>query len=151
VTPTPHPCEGPALDLARRFTGVWEEYTVDDNGETLEGRLETSLDLGGCVLMQRFTSADGGFAFVSFGYVTPETGNWFETYVFDTGRSSQWRWYDNGDEVTMDHVDGTGAVTRRLRVVEMTDDAYDVIEEKRDTATEPWEFVVLTRTRRVAE
>ncbi len=145
----PHPCEGPALDLARRFVGTWEEYTISDGSETLEGTLETTLELDGCLLVQRFTSPDAGFAFVSFGYVTAETECWFETYVFNNGRSTQWRWRDTGDEVIMDHVDDTGIVARRLRVVNLTEDAYDVIEEKRNTGTDAWEFVVLTRTVRV--
>jgi hypothetical protein len=80
------PCTGAAYDLARRFAGSWQEFALTDAGEELGGRLDTTLEAGGCAITQVFTGADGAFSFRSLGYVEADSGQWVETYVLSNGR-----------------------------------------------------------------
>lgn len=77
------------------------------------------------------------------------TNCWFETYVFNNGRSTRWRWLPQGDELVMEHIMDDQEVTRRLRIVNHREDSYEVIEEKWELPEQEWRFVVLTRTRRI--
>ena len=141
------PCRGGPYDIAAPFVGTWHEFTVSADGdEELEGTLVTTLEVDGCALTQRFESIDGTFSFLSFAYVEASTGCWLETYVFNNGRSTQWRWVPRDGELFMERMGDHP--TRRLRIVNHTEAAYEVIEEKRERPKEEWEFVVLTRTRR---
>ena len=56
-------CAGPAYDLARRFVGAWQEFSVTPEGERLEGRLDTTLEAGGCAIAQAFTEPGRRFQF----------------------------------------------------------------------------------------
>ncbi len=144
------PCRGTPYDLAAPFIGTWQEFTVTEDGqELLEGTLISKFAVDGCVLTQSFTSVDGSFSFLSFAYVEAATNCWAETYVFNNGRATQWRWVPQADELIIEHVSGDQDVIRRLRVVNHTQDSYDVIEEKRESTAQEWTFVVLTKTRRV--
>ena len=101
------------------------------------------------MLTQRFQSVDGMFSFLSFGYVDPKTNSWYETYIFNNGRSTRWLWHEEEDEIIMDWVNDGSEVRRRLRVVNMREESYEVIEEQMTEEGKGWEFVVLTRTRRI--
>lgn len=79
-------CSGEAYELARRFAGAWQEFTVTAGGERLEGRLDSTLEAGGCAITQTFAGVDGTFSFRSLGYVEASTGQWVETYVLSNGR-----------------------------------------------------------------
>jgi hypothetical protein len=142
-------CKGGPYELAKPFIGTWQEYTVKGEEELLEGTLESRFELGGCVLTQRFQSVDGMFSFLSFGYVDPKTNSWYETYIFNNGRSTRWLWHEEEDEIIMDWVNDGSEVRRRLRVVNMREESYEVIEEQMTEEGKGWEFVVLTRTRRI--
>ena len=143
------PCRGGPYDLAARFVGTWHEFTITEDGqEVLEGTLTSKFVVDGCALTQSFVSLDGTFSFLSFAYVDAATNCWFETYVFNNGRATQWRWLPQEDELIMEHIVGDQDVTRRLRIVNQTEDSYDVIEEKKENPEQEWKFVVLTQTRR---
>lgn len=145
-----HPCAGAAYRLAERFVGTWQEYTVTDDGEVLVGTLTTSFELDGCVITQRFSSVDGGFAFMSFGYVEQDRGQWYETYVFNDGRAASYRWREEGLDIVTDRVGGNPDDLRRLRIRFVSADVYEVREERSSDGGESWHEVELTVTRRVA-
>lgn len=144
-----NPCSGKEFELANRFCGTWEEYTVSETGETLVGTLETTWELGGCVLTQRFTAADNSFAFIAFGYLDSENGAWQETYILDIGRVAHYRWEPRGDEIFVHRLGGNRGDLRRLRIQNLTPGSYDVLEERSRDGGAHWDVVEVTRTRRV--
>jgi hypothetical protein len=145
----PTTCSGATYDLAKRFVGTWQEFTVTDNGEKLEGTLVSDFDNGGCVFVQRFTSVDGGFTFMSFGYVDPTVNRWHETYVFNNGKVMSYWWIEQGDSIIIERIGGDPANLRRLKTQDFTDDFYAVIEQRSFDSGVTWEQVSLTYTRRV--
>lgn len=55
-------CSGSAFDLAQRFVGAWQEFAVTAEGEQLAGRLDTTLEAGGCAIAQAFAGASASKA-----------------------------------------------------------------------------------------
>jgi hypothetical protein len=144
-------CSGPAFELAQRFVGAWQEFAVTAEGEQLAGRLDTTLEAGGCALAQAFAGADGAFSFRSLGYVEAGTGQWTETYVLSNGRVASYRWRLEGDEIVIDRIAGGDPAThRRLRVRFESADAYRVVEETTPADVEAWTAGIVTMTRRIA-
>jgi hypothetical protein len=144
------PCTGAAYDLARRFAGSWQEFALTDAGEVLGGRLDTTLEAGGCAITQVFAGADGAFGFRSLGYVEPGTGQWVETYVLSNGRVASYRWRADGNDVVIDRISGGDtAVRRRLRVTFLDPDTYRVVEERSPAGAEDWTPGIVTMTRRL--
>ena len=144
------PCTGPAYDLAQRFVGAWQEFAVTSDGEQLAGRLDTTLEAGGCALAQVFSGADGAFSFRSLGYVDAEIGHWTETYVLSNGRVASYRWSFEGEDVVIDRIAGGDPATRRrLRVTFENADAYRVVEETAPVDAEAWTAGIVTMTRRI--
>lgn len=144
-----HPCSGAAYRLAEQFVGTWQEYTVTEGGEVVVGTLTTSFELDGCVISQRFLSVDGEFAFISFGYVEQDRGQWYETYVFSDGRAASYRWREEGPDIITDRVGGGPDDLRRLRIRFVSADVYEVREERSSDGGESWHEVELTVTRRL--
>jgi hypothetical protein len=146
----PAPCSGEAYDLARRFIGSWQEFAVTETGEVLGGRLDTTLEAGGCAISQVFKGADGAFSFRSLGFVEPGYGQWVETYVLSNGRVATYRWRAEGEEVVIDRIAGGDAeIRRRLRVRFLDPDTYRVVEEQSADAG-AWTQGIVTITRRIA-
>lgn len=144
-------CTGPAYELARRFTGAWQEFAVTERGEELGGRLDSTLEAGGCAITQVFTVADGEFSFRSLGYVEPASGQWIETYVLSNGRVASYRWRVDGEDVVIDRIaGGDPAVQRRLRVTFDGPDLYRVTEETAPAGSDLWSPGLVTMTRRIA-
>ena len=145
-------CAGPAYDLARRFVGSWQEFAVTEAGEELGGRLDTTLEAGGCALTQLFTGADGAFSFRSLGHVEADSGQWVETYVLSNGRVASYRWRTEDEDVVIDRITGGDpAVRRRLRVTFLDADTYRVVEERSPAGSDDWLPGIVTMTRRLAE
>jgi hypothetical protein len=145
------PCAGPAYDLAQRLVGTWQEFAVTADGEQLAGRLDTTLEAGGCAIAQVFNGADGAFSFRSLGYVDAQTGQWTETYVLSNGRVASYRWSIDGEDVLVDRITGGDPATRRrLRVTFESADAYRVVEETAPADTDVWTAGIVTMTRRIA-
>lgn len=143
-------CDGPAYELARRFVGVWQEFTVASDGEKLEGTLRSVLEAGDCAITQQFRSADGHFSFRSLGYVDPASGQWLETYVLSNGRVAIYRWRNVGNDIVFDRIaGGDPAFNARLRVSFVDSDAYRVIEERSPLGEDAWTPVAQTMTRRI--
>ncbi len=143
-------CSGPAYDLARRFVGAWQEFAVTDAGEQLGGRLDTTLEAGGCAIAQAFAGADGAFSFRSLGYVEAETGQWVETYVLSNGRAATYRWRVDGADIVIDRIGGGDpAMQRRLRVTFEDADTYRVVEETSPVGVDAWTAGLVTMTRRM--
>jgi len=144
-------CTGPAYDIARRFVGAWQEFSVTPEGERLEGRLDTTLEAGGCAIAQAFASPDGAFTFRSLGYVDPASGEWQETYVLSNNRPATYRWQVDGDDVLIVRIAGGDPATRRrLRVTFLDADAYRVTIETSPADSEAWTAGLVTMTRRLA-
>jgi len=144
-------CTGAPYDLARRFVGSWQEFAVTAAGEVLGGRLETTLEAGGCAISQVFTGADGEFSFRSLGFVEPEHGQWVETYVLSNGRVATYRWRVEGEEIVIDRIaGGDPAMRRRLRVRFLDPDTYRVVEEQSPADAGAWTQGIVTITRRLA-
>jgi hypothetical protein len=135
--------------VAERFAGTWQEFTVTDDGERLEGTLTSAFEADGCAFVQRFSSPDGSFTFISLAHVDDEAERWRETYVFSDGRSARYEWDELADETVIRRLGGDPANLRRLRVRHVDDDLYEVTEERSTDDGRTWEFVELTRTRRV--
>jgi len=145
------PCAGAAYGLAQRFVGAWEEFAVTAEGEQLAGRLDTTLEAGGCAITQVFTGADGAFSFRSLGYVEAGTGQWTETYVLSNGRVASYRWRLDGEDVVIDRIAGGDTATRRrLRVTFESADVYRVVEETAPADADAWTAGIVTMTRRIA-
>jgi len=144
-------CAGEAYDLARRFAGAWQEFTVTGSGERLEGRLDSTLEAGGCAITQTFTSVDGAFSFRSLGYVENLMGKWVETYVLSNGRVASYRWRVEGIDIVLDRISGGDPATRRrLRVTFEGADVYRVVEEMAPPGSDEWTRGAVTMTRRIA-
>ena len=136
--------------VAGRFVGTWQESTVTGDGERLEGTLTSTFEADGSALVQRFSSPDGTFTFVSLAHVDDESERWQETYVFSDGRSARYEWDELADEVVIRRLGGDPADLRRLRIRHVNDDLYEVTEDRSTDRGRTWESVELTRTRRVA-
>ncbi len=144
-------CAGPAYDLARRFVGTWQEFSVTPEGERLEGGLDTALEAGGCALSQAYTSPDEAFSFRTLGYVDPASGEWLETYVLSNNRPATYRWQADGDDVLIVRIAGGDPATlRRLRVTFLDADTYRVTIETAPVGADDWTAGVVTMTRRLA-
>jgi hypothetical protein len=144
-------CAGPAYDLARRFVGAWQEFSVMPEGERLEGRLDTTFEAGGCAIAQAFASPDGAFKFRSLGYVDPASGEWQETYVLSNNRPAVYRWQVDGDDVLIVRIaGGEPATRRRLRVTFLDADTYRVTIETSPADSDAWTAGLVTMTRRLA-
>jgi hypothetical protein len=144
-------CSGPAYDLARRFVGAWQEFSVTPEGERLEGRIDTALEAGGCALTQAFTSPDGTFTFRSLGYVDPASGEWQETYVLSNNRPATYLWQADGDDILIVRTAGGDPATRRrLRVTFLDADTYRVTIETAPAGADDWTAGLVTMTRRLA-
>ncbi len=148
---TGNACAGPAYDLARRFVGTWQEFSVNPEGERLEGGLDTSFEAGGCALSQVFTSPDESFSFRSLGYVDAASGEWQETYVLSNNRPATYRWQVDGDDVLIVRIAGGDPTTyRRLRVTFLDPDTYRVTIETSPAGADDWTAGLVTMTRRMA-
>ena len=146
----PAPCTGPAYELARRFVGAWQEFSVTAEGERLEGRLDTTFEAGGCAIAQAFTSADGAFTFRTLGYVDAASGEWLETYVLSDNRPATYRWQADGDDVLIVRIAGGDPATRRrLRVTFLDADTYRVVIETSPAGADAWTAGLVTMTRRM--
>ncbi len=142
-------CSGGLYELAGPLVGTWQEFTIEGDTETLVGTLESSLDLGGCVFRQSFLSAEGTFAFRSFGFVDPETGTWRELFVFDSGRTAEYRWRASGDEILLERQGRIEGRLHRLRLTQIGPDTYTVWEEHFYDDGATWQAVEETRARRI--
>jgi hypothetical protein len=147
----PEPCRGKAYDLARRFAGTWEEYTVENGRESLEGVLTTSLEANGCALTQTFVSRDRALSFRTLGYVEAGSGQWTETYVLSNGRVATYRWRTADEEIIFDAGSGDSKFSLRYRIRFLNADAYEVIQERAPTGSSEWRTQTRTMTRRVAK
>ena len=144
-------CKGGSFEIVKPFLGTWKEYTVTDNDEKLIGTLQSTVDLGGCTISQRFVSNDSSFSYLSFGYVEPSSLIWEETYVFSNGSISRYQWLIEGEDVLMRRTGGTRKMEymHQLRLTNITTDRYDVIEEHSHNAGKTWEQKELTRVKRI--
>jgi hypothetical protein len=146
---TDSPCSGPVYDLAKRFVGTWQEFTVKADGEELDGTLVSEFDVGGCVFVQRFTSVDGSFTFMAFAYVDPTANRWHETYVMSNGRTASYWWIEQGDNLIIERIGGDPANLRRLIVQDFRDDFYASVEERSVDSGKTWEPLERTHARRI--
>lgn len=144
-------CAGPLYEAARRLVGTWTEHTVTGEGEVFVGTLNVRLELDDCAFSQRFTTPDGAALFTSLGHVDGRA-EWLETFVFRTGRVARYRWSPVGGEILMYEVTaGDDQRSRRLRLTDLEQDSFNVIEERSDDGGVTWESIEITRTRRLPE
>lgn len=144
-------CKGEIHDLVKPFVGTWEEYTITDSAEVFVGTLHASLDLDNCVFKQQFKSADGAFSFLSFGYVDPASKTWYETFVFNNGGFSEFRWLKDGKDIIVERIGGSRKLTylHRLRLTNISQSYYSVVEEHSEDDGKTWKAVELTLTKRI--
>ncbi len=147
------PCQGGIYELVNPFMGNWQEFTVTTDGEVFIGTLRSSKGVDGCNIAQRFISADGSFSYQSFGYIEASTGLWKEVYVFSNGNNSEYQWFKQGSDVIMRRTGGTRSLDHmhQLRLTNISNDAYDVIEEHSYDQGVSWEDKELTRIKRIEE
>ena len=143
-------CSGEVYDLVKPFLGDWKEYTVTADGEVFIGTLRSTLGPDGCSIAQRFVSADGSFAYQSFGYVNADTGRWREVYVFSNGNNSEYQWFRDDSDVIMRRIGGTRKLEymHQLRLTNINSEYYDVIEEHSHDKGVTWEDKELTRIKK---
>ena len=143
-------CNSGAHGLVPPFIGQWKEYTVLGEKEVFAGYLESRIDLEGCVLLQRFTSPDSSFSYLSYGYVNPASNIWNETYVFNNGNISKYQWLTDGDDMLMLRTGGSRKLNymHQLRLTNITKLQYDVIEQHSHDGGKTWKDVEVTRIRR---
>lgn len=70
-------CEGEAY---RAFDFWLGEWTVTDEGGTLQGTNRITSEEGGCLLVERWTSASGGTG-QSYNFYQPAKGSWRQVWV----------------------------------------------------------------------
>ncbi len=144
-------CSGVEYDLVDPFLGDWEEYTVTADAEVFVGTLHSSKSPDGCTISQQFVSADGSFSYQSFGFVESSTGMWRETYVFSNGNKSEYQWFRQGADIIMRRTGGTRALNylHQLRLTNIKDDSYEVVEEHSFDNGLSWEDQELTRVKKL--
>ena len=142
-------CRDEIHRLPEPLVGIWHEFTVTDSGEVFLGELHSRISIDGCVFEQEFSSPDGSFRFRSFGYVDPQSGHWREHFVLNDGRTAEYRWETIGADILVVRVDRTEPPLYRLHISNLQPDSYEVREERSDDDGHSWQFVELTRTRRV--
>lgn len=74
---TAGPCEAEIYHAFDFWIGAWE---VSDANGVLQGTNSITREEGGCVLLERWTSASGGTG-QSYNYVDPASGNWRQVWV----------------------------------------------------------------------
>jgi hypothetical protein len=141
------PCVSEAHDLARPLVGTWHEFTITAGGEVFEGELHSTLEAGGCAFVQSFVSADGTFTFRSLGYVDPDRRAWVEQFVLSNGRTAVYEWARDGADILLNRL-SSEPDHYRLRVTDLKEDSYVVIEERRTAAAPEWTQGERTITRR---
>ena len=144
------PCSNGAFEIVKPFIGEWKEYTITGKEEIYIGNLESTIELDGCVISQRFVGKDSGFSYLSFGYIDPSSNIWQETYVFNNGGISKYQWQIDGTDVLQRRIGGTRKLNymHQLRLTEITENQYDVIEEHSYDGGKTWKTIELTRIKR---
>jgi hypothetical protein len=144
-------CSNGAFNIVRPFIGNWEEYTITENEEVFIGNLESTVELDGCVISQKFVSKDSTFSYLSFGYIDPSSNIWQETYIFNNGNISEYQWQIDGTDILQRRIGGTRKIAymHQLRLTAITDNQYDVIEEHSYDGGKTWKNIELTRIKRI--
>jgi hypothetical protein len=142
------PCLSEVHDLARPLVGTWHEFTIKPDGEVFEGELRSSLEAGGCAFVQSFVSADGAFTFRSLGHVDADRGAWVEQFVLSNGRTAVYEWARDGSDILLNRRQPEPD-RFRLRITELEQDSYFVIEERLVAGASEWTPGERTMTRRV--
>lgn len=145
------PCTEGVYKLVAPFMGHWEEYNITDDGEEFIGTLSSSRGPDGCTIGQRFVSADGSFSYQSFGYVEADSQRWKEIYVFSNGNNSEYQWFSEGEDVIMRRTGGSRQLEymHQLRLTNIQEGFYDVIEEHSYDNGLTWKHIELTRIKRI--
>lgn len=145
------PCSTGAFETIKPFIGSWQEYTVTETEEIYIGKLESTIELDGCVVSQRFMAKDSSFSYLSFGYIDPSSNIWQETYVFNNGSISKYQWQIDGQDVLQRRIGGTKKLDymHQLRLTHITENQYDAMEEHSFDGGKTWKAVELTRIRRI--
>lgn len=144
-------CSKGVFEIVKPFIGEWKEYTITENEEIFMGNLESTLELDGCIISQKFVSKDSSFSYISFGYVDPASNMWEESYVFNNGSTSKYQWQIEGADVLTRRIGGTRRLDyiHQLRLTAISDDQYDVIEEHSYDGGRTWKNIELTRIKRI--
>ena len=143
------PCQGTPYEWAQKLVGTWQEFVETDDGEQLIGSLDVSFELNGCVLKQKFFSPDSSFSFLSFGYVDPSTNMWNETFVLNNGKVASYHWTLKNNEIHLNRFTSDPENLQRLRIINLSDDYYEVMDEKSSDSGNTWKLLDLVKTRRV--
>lgn len=144
-------CESPSHTVIQPFIGVWEEFSLNEEGkETFIGTLEVALEAGGCALNQQFISADSSFFYATLGFVNEASGFWEETYVFSTGRISEYQWIIDNGEIVQRKIGGSrsSGFMHQLRFTKLTSEGYLLIQERSDNGGKTWVPGEQTRVKR---
>ena len=153
VTPVygqPTACEGPAFDIAKQLLGVWEEFSVaEDGAESLVGALTVTSEAGGCAVSQHFETADGSFSFKSLGTADAAREKWVEHIVFSNGAVATYEWSRNDRDIVMTRTSPSNAEQlKKLVITDIKRDSFLVVEWLSDDGGEDWRKGNLTPTRR---
>lgn len=142
------PCVSEVHDLATPLVGTWHEFTIRPTGEVFEGELRSALEADGCAFVQSFVSADGALTFRSLGYVDADRNAWVEQFVLSNGRTAVYEWARDGSDILLNRV-SSEPDRFRLRITELEQDSYLVIEERLSAGASEWTPGERTMTRRV--
>jgi hypothetical protein len=142
------PCHSEAHEVAGPLVGRWHEFTITPAGEVFEGELRSALEADGCAFVQSFMSADGAFTFRSLGYVRADRGAWVEQFVLSNGQAAVYEWALDGSDILLNRLQ-SGPDRFRLRITELEQDSYLVIEERQNAGASEWTPGERTVTRRV--
>ncbi|MGH8946504.1 MAG: DUF1579 family protein [Acidimicrobiia bacterium] len=90
TTPASDPCTGPESTQLDFWLGGWDltwpaEQSGGAAGEISHGTNQVEKILGGCVIEERFATADGEFLGRSHSVFDTEAGVWRQTWVDSTG------------------------------------------------------------------
>jgi hypothetical protein len=142
-------CITPTHRLPAPLVGRWREYTAREDGEVLEGELQSEIVAGGCAFVQRFVSVGGEFTFRSLGNVDTASGRWRERFVLSNGRTAEYEWTVDSDDILLVRLDAPDDALFRLRLTKIGEDSYEVWEERSGDGGDSWVRGEVTVARRV--
>lgn len=88
---------------------------------------------------------------MSLATVDAESGQWHETLLFSTGRTTEYRWSADGEDVVFDRIGDDPDERKRLRATEIGADSFVVLDERSADGGQTWVTVGRTPTRRLRE
>lgn len=143
-------CTGKQFEILKPFLADWDEYEMNNNKETLIGRLSIKLDGEGCNLSKKFILFGGNFTYLTHGYFDKKENAWMETFTFNNGSYSKWKWVIRGNDIIMENITSSSKTNlqKRNRWTNIKTDSFDIIEERSKDSGKTWTILNITKLKK---